>query len=425
MRHPNKPPLIHGLLYSEIALFLFVLGMMTIGYSRGFVQFANAFGALFIVTLGVEFVILRRSRAVCLGSPMMLSPLVGFLVLAVIIGICVLFLFPTYKRAFTYGQVCLLMIGAFNLIRLTGRTWPIDIAMFLGVVLMFGVASGSIVQAAAEGTRYRLSIGSDEHGLNPNLYGALLNFQILFFVRYVFITLPNIRRTKISMAVLLLGLLATLVSSYQILAILGSRQNQLWFLITLGGVVFLGGRGRVQLATLIPSSFLVGMLGVIAIWLVKGSAYFDRFVRLYYELTSGMAEEASGYSRMMMIRIGLDLWVKSPIWGYGNEGFRVNSGLGQYSHNQFVELLVNYGLLGLIAFYSFHVLIVRRAFMMWQSRVLHLRANAIWFIVLMAGVMCSNLFQPTYFQKSFGLVLAAVGGIAYHSFNRQRMPGRM
>lgn len=419
MRGINKPTLLINVLYSEWALFVFVLGMMTIGYSRGLVGIANSLGIVLVATWGMEFLIMRRPKAARLGKPLMIAPILGFLILGVIMVVAILFYPLAYPRAVTYAQVCVLMIVAFNLIRVTGRTWPIDIGMFLGVLIMSTVASGDIMEAARSGTRYRLSVGEDTHGLNPNLYGGLLNLQILFFLRYYFIVFPNIRRDKIALGVLLLGGVATLVASYQILAILGSRQNQVWLFISISGILLMWGRGRIQLGTILPAGFVVGVIGLGSILLIKGSAYFDRFVRLYYELTTGMAEEASGYSRLMMIRIGFDLWLGSPIWGYGNEGFRLHSGLEQYSHNQYIELLVNYGLLGFLAFYSVHLLIIRRALLLWNTRDLYLRVNAIWFVVLLAGVMCSNLFQPTHYQKSFGLVLAAVVGLAYIPLGRR------
>lgn len=420
MKTVNKPTLLNNALYSEWALFIFVLGMMTIGYSRGLVGIANSFGILLVATWGLEFLVLCRPKATRLGPPLMITPILGFLILGVIMVVAILFYPLAYPRAVTYAQVCVLMLVAFNLIRVTGRTWPIDIAMFLGVIIMFAVASGGIMQAAQAGIRYRLSIGDDEQGLNPNLYGALLNLQVLFFMRYYFIVFPNVRRDKIAYGVLVLGALATLIASYQILAVLGSRQNQVWLLISILGILLIWGRGRVQLGTIVPAAMFVGAIGAGAIFLIKGSAYFDRFVRLYYELTTGMAEDASGYSRMMMIKIGIELWIASPILGYGNEGFQIHSGLGHYSHNQYIELLVNYGLLGFCAYYSVYFLIVRRAVMLWKTGNLYLRANTIWFLVLIAGVLCSNMFQPTYYQKSFGLVMASVLGLAYISLGRGR-----
>lgn len=59
--------------------------------------------------------------------------------------------------------------------------------------------------------------------------------------------------------------------------------------------------------------------------------------------------------RSEMIRIGLEKWKSSPLWGYGFDSFkyfnREATGHFYYSHNNFVEMLYNGGVIGFIAYY--------------------------------------------------------------------------
>lgn len=59
-------------------------------------------------------------------------------------------------------------------------------------------------------------------------------------------------------------------------------------------------------------------------------------------------EEASADIRKDMVQEGFELIKKSPVVGFGNGAFAVLGGFDTYSHNNFIELMVNHGVLGLI-----------------------------------------------------------------------------
>lgn len=76
-----------------------------------------------------------------------------------------------------------------------------------------------------------------------------------------------------------------------------------------------------------------------------------------FSFMEGDYQSADGSSkiRAQMIEIGLKRWTESPIWGYGFDSFkyynRVTTGHFYYSHNNFVEMLYNTGLIGFVAYY--------------------------------------------------------------------------
>jgi len=59
--------------------------------------------------------------------------------------------------------------------------------------------------------------------------------------------------------------------------------------------------------------------------------------------------------RKMMINQGWNLFGFKPILGYGSNNYCLISGFNTYSHNNFIELLVNLGLIGFIIYYYFYV----------------------------------------------------------------------
>ena len=412
MNHPNPIFRLRMLTLPEWLLFLFTFAMITIGYSRSYYQIGNMIG--FAMTVAWGFYTINGMRGYGIQR-LSIFPFAGVIFVAIMMVIYLPLLPGAFVRVKTYIQVIVLMITVFNIVRISKRTITIEFGLFLGVLAMFLLSSGDIARSVASGTRYRFAIG-DEYGLNPNLYGALLNLTILFYLKVFFIDYLSQRTRGFWFKMMLLtGGVASLVAAYQILAVLGSRQNQLWLLWSMFGVAILYMRGRVDPSKLV-GGLAVGSIGIVLVlFLVWTSPYFERFERLFFTMQGSTVgkEEMSGIYRLEMFAAGLNLWLESPLWGSGNEAFRVEAGFGAYSHNQVSELLANYGLVGFIGYYSIFFVVVLEAIRAWKTRIPLFRTYACWFVIALVGIFISNFFQPTYYQKSFGLVLAAIMGFAY------------
>ena len=414
--------MVENVLYSEILLFAFVFSTLTIGYME-YYRYANLIGFLFAVVWALEFFFLKSRNLRRLGSidPVKIHPFFGMLCFACMMFVMLQFETTVYPFVRTVAQVSVMVVIVFNITRLTGRTWPLDAGMILSVILMFAMVSDDILAAVENQRRYTFNLVGDGVNLNPNVYGTFLNFQILFYLRFLFITLPAVRKDFFSIGMTLMGGLASLISAYQILIVLGSRQNQLWMACSLISIVILAGRGRLHIGRIAVGGFFFLIAASLALFLVLESAYFARYEGFINELTGATAQkEGSAYLRIGMIKAAIELWMSSPIIGLGNDGFRINSGFAVYSHNQYTELLVNYGVVGLCLFYSLHYFLLRRAFLMWRFGTLVEKAEAHWLVIAIFGILVSNIFQPTYYEKSFGLALAGLAAIAYNQSRKNR-----
>ena len=60
---------------------------------------------------------------------------------------------------------------------------------------------------------------------------------------------------------------------------------------------------------------------------------------------------SSVYIREKMVSVGLQLWAQQPIIGHGAGQFSSLSGFRAYAHNNYVELLANDGIIGLVLYY--------------------------------------------------------------------------
>lgn len=69
--------------------------------------------------------------------------------------------------------------------------------------------------------------------------------------------------------------------------------------------------------------------------------------------TSGSKADGSTVVRLNMVYEGVYGFFQKPIFGWGHEGFRSEiSSYGKYSHNNYIDLLSNYGLAGFLTFES-------------------------------------------------------------------------
>ncbi|WP_299266788.1 O-antigen ligase family protein [uncultured Psychrosphaera sp.] len=98
---------------------------------------------------------------------------------------------------------------------------------------------------------------------------------------------------------------------------------------------------------LIIYTFLTALL-----WFYN-SPFAKRIVGAIAFLSKGTSEEGSINERLNLLSKGIELWSSAPIFGVGFDGFRNLSGFGKYSHNNFIEILANTGVIGSFLYYCF------------------------------------------------------------------------
>lgn len=154
---------------------------------------------------------------------------------------------------------------------------------------------------------------------------------------------------------------------------------------------------------------IIGIVAIIAIpiiWniLVSNNVIQDTLVRRI-EMTFAILEGRSGHmgegdlERQRMIVKGFDYFTMSPIWGNGHANFSYlfsledkGGHIGHFSHNNYIELLCNLGIIGFLVYYAFYYKTLK------STAKIHTKANNIVFtyiIVLMIlefGIVSYYLF---------------------------------
>lgn len=162
-------------------------------------------------------------------------------------------------------------------------------------------------------------------------------------------------------------------------------------------MIFLMFYSKIKMKTLGISLLLASVLGVIIVkftdtekLLFKVDYIVKRMMQLF-DAMSGRKYDLSSNERMQFIVEGFDKFADTPIFGHGIDNFRVYFGL--YAHNNFIELLFDVGLVGLIMYYSVHV-----SLLMQSRRVTHAFLRNI-SIILIVIIMMMDVAVVSYFTK--------------------------
>jgi hypothetical protein len=153
-----------------------------------------------------------------------------------------------------------------------------------------------------------------------------------------------------------------------------------------GGLVYFRHYGRVLRRRIIVLTALVCCIGFAV---ASNDALVDMLDRGVQRVTIGLnvlqaREDVSGYSgfgeRDYWKEMGIGGWKQNPIFGYGTEAFR--DAYGITSHSTPIDLLYNFGLIGLILFYSVLASLAWRLLLVDSARLSGPRS------LMFAGVIC-------------------------------------
>lgn len=154
------------------------------------------------------------------------------------------------------------------------------------------------------------------------------------------------------------------------------RNRHLVFKIAIAGIVFIG-----------------------VFWIIFNVDFFYNYIgyrmETFFNFLRGEGKiDASTLVRQVLVDQAVAFWKQSPIIGNGLDTFKVMSSYGVYSHNNYVELLCNLGIIGVIVYYSYFFYLIVKLFRIKTQNSI----KWYWLII----VVCMAIFD--------------VGGVSYNIF---------
>ena len=314
-------------------------------------------------------------------------------------------------RAKTVITGFILFACVFLIIRLQGHA---RIVQYAYVFIIFGICVLIALDpslAFDSGERLRLSsslLGQDAEGLNASNISTYFGFGMFMAVGLMIYLKDLKHHIKLFQKLIYWGLWCAIGVAVAVIVIYtGSRQGLVWVILVSGlmGVVFfrknLGLAVVAAVILMFVGAFLFAVFG-------KNTVLYERIFLILDSEARTFEGENSFYSRMDMIKYALGMWQQSPIWGNGNEAFRIE--YGKYSHNNYMELLANYGLIGFGFFYMSFAILLLKLLPLLRSNVPLIKNESAWVIACLIAYLASNMFMPCYYNRPSLAFLAFVIG---------------
>ncbi len=119
----------------------------------------------------------------------------------------------------------------------------------------------------------------------------------------------------------------------------------------------------------------------------------------------GTSTNSSDMTRMYMVEKGLEVWWEHPLFGAGTVAS--NYYFGTYSHNNYVELLMNTGLVGLLVFYVPQLVATIKYFANYKAYKRKSNYAALLFALLLAIFVCS-VGMVYYYDRYFMILIVVI-----------------
>lgn len=213
-----------------------------------------------------------------------------------------------------------------------------------------------IPQIIAGTSWYRFGNNSD---VNPNaiaIYFGIMSFAVVYYLFTQKLTLFH-KLVYVGLIVLCIIVIILTGSKKGIILIVGEILTTVYIVFSRGTKI----RKKLRVIILAIVLLLVGfylLVNVPFIYNLVGHRIGDMFYQLGFANTYIKSSNLVGNSTILrseMLKLALKMIIQKPIIGWGWNAFTVLSGYNLFTHNNYTELLVSMGVIGLIAFYWFHI----------------------------------------------------------------------
>lgn len=195
-------------------------------------------------------------------------------------------------------------------------------------------------------TRIGVGMGPGMQNVTQNANDIGLNLTVsAIFTFYLF------RREK------KLYYIPLLIIFLSIIFLTGSRKAIVLFIIGVVAMIVLDSKTSLKLT---KNIFISLILMIFAVYLLFNIPFLyeiagQRIESLFFMLIGVGGGDGSTTARNTMISKGIDLISRKPLFGYGIGSYAKISGIGVYSHNNYIEVGVGLGLIGLVTYYYIYV----------------------------------------------------------------------
>lgn len=336
-------------------------------------------------------------------------PLLCYLCFIIYVSISLIWTNQSVDMMFTLVQLFFISLILVNIVNYQGHFHSITIGFLAALVVatidIWNKIGGFIV--TDDNTRVTSFLG------NPNTFAIALFIGMLLTMEGL---IKKSKKSKLTFGQMLLKglyILLLVLFTYEIIFLTGSRKAML-SVFMLGFLVFV--RFFIKVKFLQKMLILVIGAGVLTelFILLKESVFFVRLSRIFDMLQGKNVNDNSLTERSSMMGDAWKLWEARPITGWGTDQFRYLTDYQTYSHNNYLELLSDNGLLGLLLYYSIFLILLVTAFKQLLSGNETESHIGFFSISTLLIFLLWDLAHVSYYSKFHWIMLSIIMGITYY-----------
>ncbi len=205
----------------------------------------------------------------------------------------------------------------------------------------------------------------------------------------------------------------------------GSRMAILILLVSII-ILLLSKRGKNKLTTFFIWFFSILTLIIIINYISSQDFFvFKRFEKTFNIFKSDYLHtvDNSSDTRLRMMIDGFKWFLDKPLFGYGTDQYGIlyaeHYGMYRYSHSNFIEVLVNHGIVGFTVYYSLYVYI---AYYIFKAVKMKLNYSVMMLIILGFFAVTNVFFVMLYLKITYVLIGIL---LAYITINKPKLLNRM
>lgn len=370
------------------SLYLYIASLYTLAYDARLNLISKA---LFVFTIGFFCLHLITNPRINRGK------IYGFFIVYTLYSTASCFWSTDFAIAFSRNislyQILLLVFMIYNLIENVQEIEGVFIGIFWGTMIMCGqtilkYGLGTVINMMAKGKR----LGTEINQANAFGYYCVIAFIIgIYNVLY--------KKKKIY----LLWAMVPFVFSFAS----GSRKS-IVVIIAATALIFALRNGKIRLSRiLIALAVCVALFAIL--YNIEGlQPFFKRFTAMLEMFDSGDMGKGDNSiaSRVNMIEFGMDLFKKNFLFGYGTEQYNVlyemEYGVMRPAHNNYIQYLVSFGVVGTSVFYGMYAYILAKTYKNIKKKDL----IAIFIFVIIIVELINHLTTGVFLNKFAHIYLA-------------------
>jgi O-antigen ligase len=311
-------------------------------------------------------------------------------------------LLPRY-RGFNVDIFIFIPIVVLNVI-----VWFISIPIKKAIIILIrSIAISSILLIGYIVTNEIDIIMMGTERIGTSASGNVNNVGLYFGVYSIFVLYRYLYENKKKYLLLYLVIIPFMLLT-------GSKKAIIFIIIGHGLLLMLKEKTNVK-KYLLPLS----LLGILLYVVLTNEIFFNiigirvlGFLKEFGFDLPGVDASVSTFERRSMISIGWEAFLQKPLFGNGWQYYSYYSGMNMYSHNNYIELLVNYGVFGFLLSYSMYFYLLKKLF-----KRIGKNSNFKLFFTFIFVIMVVDFASITFYESPRNYIILFFGFLLVKSRN--------